>query len=462
MVYFILPEQKTHNPKRPRMIILQDICKKLKNEFAHSRKGDERGTWFVYTLVAIILPFTSSKTSNLLRCLKTLFGFTAIRKKRYYTFMASPKIPWQRLWRCLWKMIPETLTNDRLLLALDDYINPKTGKKVFGCAKVFDHAAKQNQSKYPWAQNIVAIGLLKMVKGRWACLPLSYRFYHLKKSIEKRKLTQSKSEIKFETKLEQAVNMITDIAGTFSQTRIIAVTDSWFGNNGLWSPLNKKLGQWFHMISRLRSNNNVFDLPGSRTKKGPGRPKKYGKKLGNTSSLALQYKLLANEYDVNLYGRTRTIVAYDRVVMLKTLKCAVKVVWVYRKTQWVALFSTDLTLSVEKIIEYYGARWKIEAAFKELKRDIGSAQTQTRHPIAVMNHLHFCMLATSLTWIYASRLEKTPSRRHVVKGRNHFAFSDVRRLIAQAALDDNFGILFPVPRKSAVNSLVSVLLRMAA
>jgi hypothetical protein len=50
--------------------------------------------------------------------------------------------------------------------------------------KVFDHAAKQNQSKYPWAKNIVAVGLLKIVKGRWACLPLSYRFYHLKKSIE--------------------------------------------------------------------------------------------------------------------------------------------------------------------------------------------------------------------------------------------------------------------------------------
>jgi IS4 transposase len=148
--------------------------------------------------------------------------------------------------------------------------------------------------------------------------------------------------------------------------------------------------------------------------------------------------------------------------MLKTLKCAVKVVWVYRKTRWIALFSTDLTLSVQEIIEYYGARWKIEAAFKELKRDVGSADTQTRHPDAVMNHLHFCMMATSVAWIYASLLEKTPSRRHVVKGRNHFAFSDVRRLIAKAALDDNFGILCPVPRKSALNSLVAVLLRIAA
>jgi hypothetical protein len=307
--------------------------------------------------------------------------------------MASPKIPWRQLWQSLWKMIPDPLTDGRLLLALDDYINPKTGKKIFGCNKVFDHAAKQNQSRYPWAQNIVTIGLLKMVKGRWACLPLNWRFYHLKKHIE---------------------------------------------------------------------NLNVFKMPGPYLKNGPGRPRKYGRKLGDASSLAAKFRPLASETNVNLYGRIRTVVAYEHVVMLKTLKCAVKVVWIYRKTQWVALFSTDLTLSVEQVIEYYGARWKIEAAFKELKQDIGSAETQTRHPNAVMNHLHFCMMATSVAWVYASRLEKTPSRRHVVNGRNHFAFSDVRRLVAQAAMDDNFCILFPVPRKSVVNSLVAVLLRIAA
>ncbi|MBV5342090.1 transposase, partial [bacterium] len=61
-------------------------------------------------------------------------------------------------------------------------------------------------------------------------------------------------------------------------------------------------------------------------------------------------------------------------------------------------------MSVAEIIEYYGARWKIEAGFKELKRDIGSAETQSRNPVAVENHLNFCMMATSLTWIYACRL----------------------------------------------------------
>ena len=129
--------------------------------------------------------------------------------------MASPKIPWKKLWSALWKTIPDPLTDERLLLALDDYINPKTGKKIFGCEKVFDHAAKQNQSKYPWAQNIVAVGLLKSVKGRWACLPLSFRFYHLKKSVEKMNRDGNRPKIAFETKLAQANAMITDIAETF-------------------------------------------------------------------------------------------------------------------------------------------------------------------------------------------------------------------------------------------------------
>lgn len=87
--------------------------------------------------------------------------------------------------------------------------------------------------------------------------------------------------------------------------------------------------------------------------------------------------------------------------MLKTLKRSVRVVWVFRKTRWIALFSTDLSLSVEQIVEYYGARWKIEAGFNELKQENGSAQTQCRNPQAVVDHLNLCMMATSFTWIYA-------------------------------------------------------------
>ena len=148
--------------------------------------------------------------------------------------------------------------------------------------------------------------------------------------------------------------------------------------------------------------------------------------------------------------------------MLKTLKCAVRVVWVYRKSSWIALFTTDLDLSVEQIIEYYGARWKIESGFKEIKQEIGSAKTQTRNPHAVINHLNFCMMAATVTWIYADRIRFTPQRCYAVNNRKHFAFSDVRKLITQAALHKDFVRLCPVPGKPKQNSFIEALLRMVA
>jgi hypothetical protein len=444
------------------MHTLHSLLSNLKEEFASSSKGEERGAWFVYTLLAIILPFTSSKTSGLVRALESVFGFAGISQKRYYTFMASAKIPWACLWERLWKLIPQPVTNGRLITVLDDYINPKTGKKIFGCSKVFDHAAKQNQSEYPWAQNIVAVGLLKVIKGRWACLPLSSAFHHFEKDIAANKPTYRGNEIVFKTKYRHAVDMLKNIAAKFPASSLLVVADSWFGNNGLWAPMRKEIGTQCHMLSRLRSNNALYDTPEKPIKKGVGRARKYGNKLGDTSALATTNRKHALEYTVNLYGKARTVLAYAQVVMLKTIKCPVRVVWVYRRTQWVALFTTDLTLSVAEIIEIYGARWKIEAGFKELKRELGSAETQTRNPVAVTNHLNFCMMAASLTWIFADHLEKAPIRRHAVNGRGHFAFSDVRRLISKEAMDDNFSGLCLAPRKTLVNSIVTMLLKMAA
>jgi len=148
--------------------------------------------------------------------------------------------------------------------------------------------------------------------------------------------------------------------------------------------------------------------------------------------------------------------------MLQTLKCQIRVVWVYRKTRYVALFTTDLELSITQIIEYYGARWKIESGFKEIKQEMGSAKTQTRTAESVINHLNFCMMATTLTWIYADRLQTTPDRRHKIRGRASFAFSDVRKIISEAALHPDFKRVCPVPSKTPVNSFVDVLLRMVA
>lgn len=176
------------------------------------------------------------------------------------------------------------------------------------------------------------------------------------------------------------------------------------------------LGPRVQLLSRLRVNTVLYDLP-TPTAGAPGRARKYGPRLGNTAQWAAALQAGAGTYTLNLYGRVREVVAVERLVMLKTLRSRVRVVWVFRKTQWVALVSTDLTLTLAQIVEYYGARWKIEAGFREIKQEIGSAETQTRNPDAVTNHLHFCMAATTIAWIYGAHLQKAPPRRYATTKR---------------------------------------------
>ncbi|MFH1934756.1 MAG: transposase [Pseudomonadota bacterium] len=443
------------------MFILKNILTPLQNAFSSTNLGRDRGHLFTYTILAFIIPFTSSISSNIFRCINTLFGLN-VNKRRFYAFMASNKLPWGKLWRTLWSMIPDPLSDGRLLVALDDFINPKTGRKIFGCSHIFDHAAKANQSKYPWAQNVVLVGLLKRIKGRWACLPLAHRFYLPKKAIEAKldNMKISGKDSPFQTKLDQAVEILIQLSHHFVGVPITVVCDSWFGNDGLFKPLRKHLGASVHLLSRLRSNIVLYTMPQNTTSKKRGKPRKYGDRLGTCAEMAARFMSHASTHRVFLYGKYRDVNAFSKTVMLKTLKCHVRVVWVFRKTQWIALFSTDMDLSVEQIIEYYGARWKIESGFKEIKQDIGSSKSQTRNAHAVMNHINFSMMAATITWIYGTRLENIPERRHKVKGRNSFAFSDLRHIIAKTALSDDFNAVCNKEQKLPRNSFVDALLRM--
>jgi hypothetical protein len=446
------------------MFILRDILAPLQKEYSSTPLGRQRSRWFVYALLAFIVPFTSSISSNILRCLKTLFGLH-MSQRRFYTFMGSNKLPWEKLWRRLWNRIPNPTTDGRLLVALDDFINPKTGKKIFGCAHIFDHAAKANQSKYPWAQNVVCVGLLKRIKGRWACLPLAHRFYLPKKAIESGSNTMripGKITV-FQTKLDQAAQMLGALADHFAGIRVLGICDSWFGNNGLFKPARDNIGVSFHLLSRLRSNIVLYAMPPEKRTSGQrGRSRKYGGRLGTSAEMAARLKTEALSHRVFLYGRYRDVLAATKVVTLKTLKCPVRVVWIFRRTQWVALFSTDLELSIEQIIEYYGARWKIESGFKELKQDIGSSKSQARNAHTVINHINFSMMAATVTWIYGARLANIPERRHKVKGRNSFAFSDLRHIIAKAALSKDFDRVCDKHDILPQKSFVDALLRMVA
>ena len=442
------------------MPILPALATQFQSLFPATDHGQERWRWFMLTLQAILVPITASRTSSLRRTIATLFG-VAIAQSRYYTFMASVKLAWGPVWEILWRAIPDPLTDGRLLLAVDDSINPKTGRKVFACQDTFDHAAKTNQSQYPWAQTIVTVGLLKIIHGRWCCLPLAFAFYFRYLTLHTRCVRVRGEPQVFQTKFDQVVTLIVRLGAVFTAVPVLVVCDSWFGNNGLLKPLRAQFGARAHLLSRLRSNAALYELP-TPTPGRPGRPRKYGVRAGTAAQLATTLEAQAQRYTLHLYGRMREVVAVERQVMLKTLRCPVRVVWVFRRTQWVALVTTDLTLSLAQIVEYYGARWKIEAGFREIKQEIGSAETQTRTPEAVTNHLNFCMAATAITWIYGEQLAKAPPRRYATTQRIEYAFADLRRRLAQDLGGEGFGIDCADPGKPPQNPLLAAVMALVA
>ncbi len=447
------------------MFILRDLLLPLQEEFSNTTQGQKRKVWFVYALLSVVVPFTSSISSNLLRTLQTLFGLN-IQSQRFYAFMASPTLPWKALWITMWSKIPTPATAGRIMVALDDSINPKSGKKIFGCGHFHNHATKGSQNSYPWSQCILVIGLLKVVKDRWVCLPLDFRFYMMLKDIEAKSINAIRKGkiLSFETKMEQAATMLKEVHRCF-QLPVLVIADSWFGNDGLWSRLERGSGGCFNLLTRVRTNLTVYDFvpvfKGAEKRKA-GRPKKYGDRLGSIDDCAVRWKEKAQSCTVSLYGKEREVLVYSQMVMLKTMKCPVRIVWVYRQTRYIALMTTDLKLTVKQIIEYYGARWKIESGFKEIKQDIGSSKSQTRNADAVINHLNFCMMATTLTWVYADRLQFAPDRKYKIRGRASFAFSDVRRIIAEAALHKDFHRVCPLPGQRPQKSFIKTLLRMVA
>ena len=93
---------------------------------------------------------------------------------------------------------------------------------------------------------------------------------------------------------------------------------------------------------------------------------------------------------------------------------------------------------------------------------ISGAACRARTADAVTNLYYFCLVAATLTWIYADRIVPDLQRRHFVKGRTSFAFSDVRRLIADAAMDPNYMRVWPGDNEVPKNDFAALPLRLVA
>ena len=151
------------------------------------------------------------------------------------------------------------------------------------------------------------------------------------------------------------------------------------------------------LVSRLRSNAALYQLPARRKKGQRGATAKRGQQV--TAKDLWRRRSQRRTLRVHIYGKWVTIEAFVGVLMpSRTLggRPILALIFPQRSGKLNIFFSTDLTLDPVRLLELYAARFKIEDAFDELKTHGGLGDCRQRSFKANKRHVTLCLLAYSL------------------------------------------------------------------
>jgi IS4 transposase len=178
--------------------------------------------------------------------------------------------------------------------------------------------------------------------------------------------------------------------------------DGHFGNN---NALQMVLQCGLHLISKLRCDSALyFRYDGTQKKKGPRR--KYGKKV--------DYRNIPDKYWVekSTEGDIETRI-YQAEMLHREFAQPLNVV-IITKTNLktgafanVNLFSSDLELSYEKIIDYYSLRFQIEFNFRDAKQFWGLEDFMNTKEIPLTNALNLSLFMVSVSQVLLREFRKT-------------------------------------------------------
>ena len=145
------------------------------------------------------------------------------------------------------------------------------------------------------------------------------------------------------------------------------------------------------LLCRAKSNAVFYHLP-KVSQQGRGHPKKYGDRV---DIRRLKYKEMEIEGKVHSVTskvvRTKMCDAPIRLVVRRT--CA-KASQPYR---YFCVFTTDLTLEISQMIDYYRQRWQIETAFRDAKQHFGFDIYPVKSRQSINGKVQLSFVAASVT-----------------------------------------------------------------
>ena len=330
----------------------------------------------VFLALAAILTLRGHTVANLLRCLGSL---APGHPSSYHRIFSRDRWSSGTLARCFaQKVLARFVPDGPIELAGDDTVEEHPGKNVYGKGCHRDPVRSTHSfTAYRWGHKWVALTVLVRVPfatRRWA-LPLLMALY-LPEEENRRQGRRHK------TPSELMQQMLAVLIHWFPDRQFIFTGDGGYGTHALASFAHRHC-RHLSLVSLFYPNANLCDPPPVVLGKRPShRPRKKGAKLpapqAVVAATAQRKKLNVSWYG----GGRRNVEVVSRTGQwYKSGAALIPILWVFvhdltgthRDTY---LFTTDLSMTVARIIETYTGRWNIETTFQELRAYLGVETTR--------------------------------------------------------------------------------------
>jgi putative transposase len=319
-------------------------------------------------------------------------------------------IPWRQV---LWLFFRQHLlrADDVYLLAGDEVVVTKAGKKTFGVdrffSSVYQHpvpglaffslalVSTKERRAFP-----VRLEQVVRTEAEKAASTAKAVAQQTKQPAPKRKpgrpkgsKNRPKADITLSPELQRiqtlVQNLLQLIVGWLSLTYL--VLDGHFGNSAAVH-MAQQCG--LQLISKLRSDAALYE-PDDGPYQGRGPRRKYGAKL-NYAALPQRYlkaTTVAGPIETRIY---QAEVLHKEFGQPLTVVIIAKVNRTTQKRGHVILFSTDLTLAYDTLMDYYGLRFQIEFTFRDAKQYWGLDDFMHVNATAVTNAANLAMFMVNL------------------------------------------------------------------
>jgi len=306
----------------------------------------------------------------------------------YHRFFPDARWSMAKLWQLLTKILIQTFCrNGTIALALDDTLFHRSGRKVNGAGWWRDAVrSTQKNIVYAWGLNLVVLTL--QIQPPWGGEPLGL-------PINMRLHRKNQASL-----IELAVQMINEVRQWFPKRLFQVVGD------GFYATLAGKAMEAVTIISRIRRDANLYDLPPKRRKKRRGRPRTRGKKPAKLEKMAAH---IQNWQMVTFCQRGKTVkrLVYTRVILWYAVTRKPILLVISRdpngKEKDDFFFTTDLTMDPTEVLECYNDRWAIEDTFKNTKQFLGGQQPQTYKGQGPERAAALSLCLYSMVWLWYLR-----------------------------------------------------------